>query len=67
MNTYTAWGTNGIADILIGGEDPPRFGNGDLCDPEAKLIWTICADTREEAIEKYSKLQGWKKPGFSQK
>jgi hypothetical protein len=52
---YTAWGKDGRANTLIGGEGPPQIQDED----NSELIWTIEADTWEEAMQKYHALQGW--------
>lgn len=61
MKVYTAWGKDGYANTLIDGEGPPRWSDGDLMTPEEcpDLIWTIGADSFEEACIKYNELQGW--------
>jgi succinyl-CoA synthetase beta subunit len=50
---YTAWGEDGHAHTLIGGEGPPPWQDN------SELIWKIEADSWEEAMQKYYTLQGW--------
>jgi len=52
---YTAWGKDGRANTLVGGEGPPQLQEEDNCE----LIWMIEADSWEEAMQKYYDLQGW--------
>ena len=53
---YTAWGRDGRANTLIGGEAlPPHLREEDNCE----LIWRIEASSWEEAKQKYFALQGW--------
>jgi hypothetical protein len=56
---YTAWGKDGEANTLIAGEGPPRFVDGTPFDDAQQLIWTIEAESWEEAMQKYDTLQGW--------
>lgn len=59
MRVFTAWGTDGTADLLIEGEGPPRFANNSLMDPRYERIWRIEANTINEAMSRYHVLQGW--------
>jgi hypothetical protein len=52
---YTAWGRDGQANTLTAGEGPPQLQDEDNCE----LIWSIEADSWEEANQKYHTLQGW--------
>ena len=54
---YTAWGKDGRANTLIGGEGPlpPQLQEED----NSELIWRIEADSYEEAMQQYYDLQGW--------
>jgi hypothetical protein len=52
---YAAWGRDGRAMTLIGGEGPPQLQDED----NSELIWRIEADSWEEAMQKYYTLQGW--------
>jgi hypothetical protein len=52
---YTAWGKDGRANTLIGGEVPPQLQDDD----NSELIWRIEADSWNEAMQKYYALQGW--------
>jgi len=51
---FTAWGRNGWAMTLIGGEGPPRLQDED----NSELVCRIEADSWEEAMQKYYTLQG---------
>jgi hypothetical protein len=57
---YTAWGEAGCATCLIQGSGPPRYADGTLMEDCPDLIWTIEADTWEDAMRRYHELQGWK-------
>jgi len=52
---YTAWGKDGHANTLTGGESPPQFQDED----NSELIWRIEADSWNQAMQKYYALQGW--------
>jgi hypothetical protein len=52
---YTACGRDGRANTLIEGGGPQQLQDED----NSELIWTIDADTWEEAMQKYHTLQGW--------
>jgi hypothetical protein len=54
---FTAWGKDGRANTLIGGEGPmpPQLQEED----NSELIWRIEAASNEEAMQKYYSLQGW--------
>ena len=56
---YTAWGQDGQANTFHPGTERPRFSDGRFQDDCEELIWTIEADTWEEAMTKYHELQGW--------
>lgn len=58
---YTAWGKDGLASLVKGGEGPPRGANGALLLPEEHpdLIWVIESETWEGAMIRYHELQGW--------
>jgi hypothetical protein len=57
---YTAWGgDDGFAHTLIPGEGPPRFADGSLQPDCTQLVWTIQADSWDDAKSKYSWLHGW--------
>jgi hypothetical protein len=56
----TAWGREGLAHTLIGGPGPPRYADGTLMEDCPDLIWTIEADSWEDAMQRYHELQGWK-------
>ncbi len=49
----TAWGENGIADLLTEGTTCPMWQEG------TELIHLIFAHTWEEAVTIYHDLQGW--------
>jgi acetate---CoA ligase (ADP-forming) len=51
----TAWGRDGRANTLVGSEAPPQPQDAD----NSELIWTIEADSWNEAMQKYYALQGW--------
>jgi hypothetical protein len=58
----TAWGKDGCAHILIGWEGPPTWNNqpdGPIMEDATELIWTIEANSWDEACVKYHELQGW--------
>jgi len=52
---YTAWGKDGHANTLTGGEGPLQVQDED----NSELIWRIEADSWNEAMQKYYALQGW--------
>lgn len=56
---YTAWGKSGYANCLHKGTRQPCFVDGTLDDECPELIWTIEADSWEEACRQYHELQGW--------
>ncbi len=58
---YTAWGRSDEdrPHILLGGEGPLRFANGET-DPDCqKLFWRIEANSWEEAASIYNLRQVW--------
>ena len=58
---FTAWGLEDeeFPHMLVGGEEPARFGNGEI-DPDCqKKFYTIEACTWEEAMSIYHLRQGW--------
>jgi hypothetical protein len=59
MPTFTAWGSNGQARYFLSGSERPHFGDGMPMPDSDELIWTIEAESWEEAVTKYYQLQGW--------
>jgi hypothetical protein len=58
---YTAWGLNNetLPHMLVGGEDPVTYANGEK-DPECeKIFWQIEASTWEEAMAIHHLRQGF--------
>ena len=51
---FTAWGKDGKACCLVGG-DGPQLQDEDT----SELIWRIEASSYDEAMQKYYDLQGW--------
>jgi hypothetical protein len=56
---YTAWGSDGRANTLMGGEGPPVYANGTLQPDCPDLIWRIYATSWDDACRQYHELQGW--------
>jgi hypothetical protein len=63
---YSAWGENGVANNFKAGIGPPCYANGKPYDEEMleltgarELIWTVEADSWEDACTKYHEYQGW--------
>lgn len=54
---YSAWGKNGVADLLIEGTTM----RADLAEQEkgSKLIKTFEAESYEDAMRQYYQFQGW--------
>ena len=59
MPIFTAWGQDGQAHTLHAGVEQLRLSGGALMPDCPELIWTIDAETWEEAMAKYHELQGW--------
>lgn len=58
---FTAWGRQGDArpHTLVGGNERPRYVNGEPMEDCERLFWTIEAADWNEANQKYHALQGW--------
>ncbi len=54
LNTYTAWGMNGLPQTFVEGEERPKFSNGTLMPDCGELIFSIQAATWEEAMAIYN-------------
>lgn len=51
---YTAWGTAGVAYIMVPGE-----GKAVGAEPEDEVVWSTEAESWEEACVRYHEFQGW--------
>jgi hypothetical protein len=56
---YTAWGEDGVANTLVGGEGPPRAADGTVLPDCPELIWRIEAASWDDVMRQYHGLQGW--------
>jgi hypothetical protein len=57
---YTAWGDKkGPAHTLTPGEGPPCFHDGTPMPGCERVVWTIRADSWEDACRHYEWLHGW--------
>jgi hypothetical protein len=61
---YTAWGDwtgGGFAHTLVPGTSP-RFHDGTPMPDCTRLVYTIEADSWDEAVAKFDELRGWNQP-----
>src|SRR6266478_3110811 len=58
---FSAWGKakDRRPSVLVSGEEPPRFANGELQPDCERFFWRIEAATWEEAQAVYHLRQGW--------